>query len=85
MSQENSHMGFKTAGLLYGLLMIAMWTLAFFVGQVLPALMPGAAPVVVNWAFYFAGLLILIVMIFVVLILHVLWKLVYVGENKFIK
>lgn len=78
---EVSHMGFKTSAIVLGLLMIVLWTLSFFVGQLLPSFVPSTSPIAVNWVFYFIGLLVLIVMTTVLIVLHVLWKLAHIGEQ----
>jgi hypothetical protein len=80
--EETTQMGFKTSAIVLGLLMIVMWTLAFFVGQLLPSFVPAATPIAINWGFYFIGLLVLIVMTVVLVVLHVLWKLAHVGEKS---
>ena len=76
-------MGFKSTTLLISMLMITMWTIAFFIGQVLPYAMAGAdnTTITVNWDFYFNGLIVLIVSAILIIALHVLTKLVHSGEQ----
>jgi cytochrome c biogenesis factor len=81
--QKFKHMGFKTSAIIVAALMIFLWTFAFFLGQVLPTIMPGTdqSSVIVNWNFYFAGLIILVVMSVAIIVLHVLARLTHAGEQ----
>jgi len=88
MSQQTEqldHMGFKTHALVLGAVFAALWTLVFFLGQLIPAMLNlSKTAIVVNWMYFLFGYIMIIIFVVSLLVLHLLWKLVYVGEG-FIK
>jgi hypothetical protein len=78
---KSQHFGFKTSGLVIGGLFLIIWTLAFMLGQAVPAMITGEPISAEVWTLFLTVTLIIAILTIVIYILHVVYKLVYAGEE----